>query len=331
MSRIEARYYEKLDEERVRCLLCPHHCLLREGQKGICRVRVNEAGKLFTLNYEEVVSLALDPIEKKPLFHFYPGKLILSAGTFGCNFSCAFCQNYLLAQENPGSRRIDSDTMVEIALKTKEEGSIGLAFTYNEPSIWYEYVLETAKKLKENDLQVVLVTNGYIDKAPLEELLPCVDAMNIDLKAFSDSFYSRLCKGKLEAVKATIERAVGMTHVEITTLIIPGENDNMKEITAMARWISSLNPEIPLHLSRYHPAYRLEKSATPIQTLQEAQNLAREFLDFVYTGNIAEENKTICKECGQTLIKRSVYHTQICGLQENRCINCGNLINSIVT
>ncbi len=331
MPRIEARYYEKLDQERVRCLLCPHHCLLKEGQKGICRVRVNESGKLFTLNYEEVVSLALDPIEKKPLFHFYPGKLILSAGTFGCNFSCAFCQNYLLAQENPGSRRIDSDTMVEIALKARKEDSIGIAFTYNEPSIWYEYILETAKKLQENDLQAVLVSNGYIDKAPLEELLPFIDAMNIDLKAFSDSFYQRLCKGKLEAVKETIERAVGMTHVEITTLVIPGENDNMKEIADMSKWIASLNSEIPFHLSRYHPAYRLQKPATPIQTLKEAQNIARKHLDFVYTGNIAEENNTVCKECGQILIKRNVYDTQICGLQENRCINCGSPINYIKT
>lgn len=328
----EAMFYEKLEGKKVRCLLCPHQCLLKEEQKGLCRVRVNQRGKLFSLNYGELVSLAMDPIEKKPLFHFCPGSLILSAGTFGCNLACAFCQNYVLAHENPDTRSVEPEALVTAARQYKEEGSAGVAFTYNEPAIWYEYVRETAEKLKQENLKVVLVTNGYISKQPLEAILPYVDAMNIDVKAFNEEFYRRNCRGKLEAVQAAVETAVDKTHVEITNLVIPKENDDTDEIKALARWLASLSPDIPLHLSRYHPAYRFQREPTPERTLKQVQDAAREYLKFVYLGNLAqEENNTLCQTCGQILIRRNMFHTHILGMQNGRCSNCGSEIEYIVS
>lgn len=323
----EAMFYEQSAREKLKCLLCPHHCRLREGQEGLCRVRVNREGRLLTLNYAEVASLALDPIEKKPLYHFHPGSLILSTGTFGCNLACAFCQNYSLAHKKPETRVVDSGTLVEIAQQVRTEGSVGVAFTYNEPSIWYEYVRETAEKLKEHGLQVVLVTNGYIEAEPLQEILPLVDAMNIDVKAFNNDFYRQHCRGQLQPVLDTVEKAAAATHVEVTTLLIPGENDAAEEISSLARWLASLNKSIPLHLSRYHPAYKFNQAATPIESLQLARELAREHLDFVYLGNIiGEENNTLCLNCGKVLVERSVYEVQVKGLKNGQCQYCGNKI-----
>jgi pyruvate formate lyase activating enzyme len=328
----EAMFYEQNTPERLKCLLCPHHCRLREGQEGLCRVRVNQEGQLITLNYAEVASLALDPIEKKPLYHFYPGSLILSAGTFGCNLSCAFCQNYSLAHEKPPTKTIAASTLVEIARQVETEGSVGLAFTYNEPSIWYEYVREVAEGLKEHGLQVVLVTNGFIESKPLQEILPFVDAMNIDVKSFNNDFYRQHCRGKLQPVLNTVEKAATATHVEVTTLLIPGENDEAEEISSLARWLASLNKSIPLHLSRYHPAYKFNHSATPVKSLQVARELAQEHLNFVYLGNIpGEGNTTNCLNCGEVLVKRSVYQVEVKALKDGHCQHCGSKIDYIVT
>ncbi len=326
----EAMFYEQSAREKLKCLLCPHHCRLREGQEGLCRVRVNREGRLLTLNYAEVASLALDPIEKKPLYHFYPGSLIFSAGTFGCNLACAFCQNYSLAHDKPETRVIETSILVEIARQVETEGSVGVAFTYNEPSIWYEYVREAAEKLKEHGLLVVLVTNGYIEAKPLQEMLSLVDAMNIDVKAFNNDFYRQHCRGTLQPVLDTVERAAAETHVEVTTLLIPGENDAPEEISSLARWLASLNKSIPLHLSRYHPAYKFNRVATPAESLKVARELAREHLDFVYLGNIlGEENNTLCLNCGEVLVKRSVYEVEVKGLKNGHCRHCGSKIDYI--
>lgn len=331
MPEVEASFYEKMEEQRVKCWLCPHHCILKEGQSGLCRVRVNKEGTLFSLNYAKVASLALDPIEKKPLYHFFPGSMILSAGTYGCNLFCPYCQNYSLAHEKPPTREISPLLLTEIARQSTADGSIGFAFTYNEPTIWYEYVRDAAYSLKAAGLKSVLVTNGYIERAPLEELLPLVDAMNIDVKAFNDDFYRKHCKGRLEAVKATVERAVEMTHVEITTLLIPGENDEPEEIKALASWLAGLNPQIPLHLSRYHPAFKFSREATPAATLERAREIAREDLDFVYIGNVLqEENNTFCQTCGELLIERNIYQVENRGLRDGKCKACGSNIAYII-
>jgi len=330
MPHKEARYYKQLDRQRVECLLCPHHCKLTPDKTGLCRVRVNREGRLVTINYGELASLALDPIEKKPLYHFHPGRLILSAGTFGCNLACAFCQNYSLAQEQPPTRATEVEELLQAARATQKEGSVGVAFTYNEPSIWYEYVREAAEVLQENDLRVVLVTNGFIEPEPFRELLPLVDALNIDVKAFTDDFYVHHCRGALAPVRATVETAVEKAHVEVTTLLVPEENDAIEEVEELARWLAALNPHIPLHLSRYHPAYRFSRPATPPESLYRARQVASKHLDFVYLGNLpGEQNHTTCLECGNLLIQRHAYQVQVSGLREGHCTCCGANIDYI--
>lgn len=289
MAARPVRYFSKEEAGIMRCQLCPHQCKLKDGQSGLCRVRVNQNGELMALNYGEVSSLALDPIEKKPLYHFYPGSMILSAGSWGCNLACSFCQNYHIAHQSPVTRFITPGELLDITMECCAQGSIGLAFTYNEPVIWQEYIMDVAPLLQAQGLKVVLVSNGYIENKPLKDLLPFVDAMNIDVKAFNEKFYQRFCKARLDKVKSTVEAALEQAHIEITTLLIPGENDNETEIRALARWLASLDPDTVLHLSRYYPAYKLDLPPTPVDTLKRARDIAREYLNYVYLGNVPGE------------------------------------------
>jgi len=258
----EALYYIKGKDKKVICTLCPNNCVISDGEAGVCGVRKNEKGKLQALTYDMVSSIALDPIEKKPLDYFMPGTYILSVGTFGCNFKCGFCQNWTISQERPELENITPRALCETAANIKK--NIGIAFTYNEPSIWYEYVLETCKLNKENGLANVLVTNGYINPGPLNELLPYVDAMNIDLKSFKPDFYRDICKGKLEPVKQTIKTSAGKCHIELTNLSIPGLNDSIEEMDEMCAWIASIGRDIPLHLIPFRPLYKM--TDLPMQT-----------------------------------------------------------------
>jgi pyruvate formate lyase activating enzyme len=286
----EAMYYEKLPDGKVRCVLCPHNCVIPPEDYGICGVRVNEKGMLYSTVYQMVSSMAFDPIEKKPLYKFHPGSYILSVGTAGCNFKCPYWQNYSIARVEPDTVdtvKVTSEELVEKALQLKDQGNIGIAFTYNEPTIWYEFVYETAKLSKEKGLENVLVTNGYINPEPLGNLLPYIDAMNIDLKGYSEGFYRDICKGKLESVKKTIELAAKKCHVEITTLVIPGLNDSPEEMTEMCKWLASVSPDIPLHLSRFFPRYMMtDKPPTPLKTLSDLQGIASRYLNNVYMGNV---------------------------------------------
>lgn len=283
--KIEAMFYEKIDD-RIHCYLCPHNCVIENGHFGKCNVRTHEDGKLYTINYGEITSAAIDPIEKKPLHYFKPNSKIFSVGSFGCNFKCSFCQNYSISQYVARSEYVSSENLVETVLTMPE--NIGIAFTYNDPSIWYEYVYECAKLLKETDpsAAVVLVTNGYINEEPLKELLPFIDAMNIDLKSFSNEYYQKLCKGRKEPVLKTIEMAAKSCHVEISTLLVTGENDNLKEVEEIAEFISSVNEDIPLHLSRYFPRYKHENPPTDIDFMKEAEMVAKIYLNRVNLGNI---------------------------------------------
>lgn len=286
----EAMFYEKLDDNKVHCYLCPHNCSIPEEGRGLCGVRRNMNGTLYSLNYGEVSSIGVDPIEKKPLHRFHPGTYILSVGSVGCNLKCPFCQNHSIAQVKPEeihTHYASSDEIVSKALELKKQGNIGIAYTYNEPSIWYEFVYETAKKANENGLLNVLVTNGYIGKEPLMRLLPYIDAMNIDLKAYNEKFYSELVKGGLKEVKETIKMSAGHCHVEVTTLIIPGWNDSVEEMEEEAGWLASISPEIPLHLSRYFPQYQMtDRPATPVNTLMDLKKAAGRHLKYVYLGNV---------------------------------------------
>lgn len=281
----QAMFYEKLND-KIHCFLCPHNCVIENGHFGKCNVRTNEDGELFTINYGEITSAALDPIEKKPLHYFRPHSNIFSVGSFGCNFTCGFCQNYSISQFKAKSEFTSKEDLVNTILSI--ENNIGVAFTYNEPSIWYEYVYDTAKLLKEMDptAAVVLVTNGYISEEPLKKLLPYVDAMNIDLKSFNTDYYNNLCGGSLQPVLKTIEIAWEVCHVEITTLLVSGENDKLEEVEEIAQFLSSINNEIPLHLSRYFPRYKLKNDPTDINFMRKAEEVARKYLDKVSLGNI---------------------------------------------
>jgi Pyruvate-formate lyase-activating enzyme len=320
----EAMHYEKLDGSRVKCMLCPHGCSLSEGGIGVCRVRKNEAGTLYSLNYNRVSSIAMDPIEKKPLYHFYPGAYILSAGTVGCNFKCSFCQNYQIAQEDAETRAVTPEQLVNIA--ESQEDNIGIAFTYNEPSVWYEFVYETAKLARGKGLQNVMVTNGYIREEPLKQLLPFIDAMNIDVKGYTEQYYKNICGGLLEPVKRTVEIASSMCHVEITTLIVSDLNDSVEEIGCLSSWLSSVDRDIPLHLSRYFPNYKLKNDPTPVKTLIAARDEAMKHLNYVYVGNLwGQDNNTYCPKCRNVIVKRDDY-ISMPGLTDGRCSKCGEVI-----
>lgn len=328
----EGMHYFKEEDNINICCLCPHNCHLRSGQYGICKVRRVRNGVLETTNYGEVSSIAMDPIEKKPLYHFKPGSNILSLGSFGCNFKCGFCQNYSISMERPSTKYIDVEELLNIAVGLKGEGSVGVAFTYNEPSIWYEYIYDFAK-LKErekNNIDIVLVTNGYIAEEPLEEILLYIDAMNIDLKSFRQEFYNKVCGGRVEEVMRTIERASRGCHVEVTTLVIGDRNSSMEEIDELSSWLASVNRDIPLHLSRYYPQYRFNDPPTPIETILRARETAEKQLNFVYVGNVpGETNDTCCPDCGKLLIKRRGYSMER-HIKDNKCQYCGKNIAIIL-
>jgi pyruvate formate lyase activating enzyme len=272
------------------CEICPRRCSPGEGQLGFCRARINRGGKVVCENYGRVTSLALDPIEKKPLRMYYPGAKILSVGSYGCNMNCGYCQNCNIARADSTSvqwEAISPESLVTLAEGYRPQGNIGLAFTYNEPLIGYEFVLDCAKLAKPRGLKIVLVTNGMIEPKPWEQLLPYIDAANIDLKAFTQAGY-RALGGDLDVVKAAIVQAHGKIHLELTTLIVPGLNDDDENIRAEAAWIASVSTKIPLHLSRFFPRHRMKDTpATAPETVLRLAKIAQEHLPYVFTGNLS--------------------------------------------
>jgi pyruvate formate lyase activating enzyme len=333
----EALFYEKKDNGKVQCHLCPHECILAPGKTGECGVRSNNNGILISETYSNISALHYDPIEKKPLYHFHPGITILSIGTGGCNLSCNFCQNCSISQaivaDFAGYKSYEPEEVV--AMAESYPGNRGIAFTYNEPTVFYEYMLEVALLAKTRSLNTVMVSNGYINPEPLSQLLPCVDAFNIDLKAFTEEFYKKETKARLGPVLNTLKSlSDNNKHLEITNLIIPGLNDDRVVFTEMIEWISlELGRDTVLHLSRYFPHHRMRREATPISTLMDLYKIASSKLDFVYLGNMQtrEGQNTVCPECNTMLISRSGYNTRIEGIgSDGLCLNCNNLIDNIV-
>lgn len=281
-----------MNREQVLCDVCPKFCKLREAQIGFCRARSNIGGKIVPINYGQATSLALDPIEKKPLMRFCPGTYILSYGSYGCNLRCPYCQNASISMAGPDNcphRLITPEGLTDLAvdLSKQEPGNIGVAFTYNEPTMCFEFIRDTSKLLHEAGLKSVVVTNGGLVREYADELLPHVDALNIDLKGFSDEFY-RYVKGEFDTVKEFIKAAVEhKCHVELTTLVIPTKNDDLEEMEREAEWIASISPDIPLHLSRFFPRYKVDDlPPTPAETIYRLKDIAQKKLKYVYTGNL---------------------------------------------
>jgi pyruvate formate lyase activating enzyme len=313
----KAKYYRHYKDDILICELCPQQCKIGLGQIGICKSRKNIDGVLYSLNYGRTVSLNIDPIEKKPLYHFYPGSSILSLGSNSCNLQCGFCQNYSISQNIVGTQEITPEAILDLTRKYKCDS---VAFTYTEPITWFEFVLDTSRYLQQNGIKTVMVTNGFINPHPLKELLPYISAWNIDLKSIQNKFYVENCSGFIEPVIATIRTVAQNSHLEITNLIIPGLNDSRADIHELVDFIAEIDPHIPLHLSRYFPHYKMKQPPTPINTMISARDIAQEKLKYVYLGNIGTENKTICPVCSNLLVDRG-YQT-IANVQEGNCPIC---------
>jgi pyruvate formate lyase activating enzyme len=297
MKKQDIKDHSNNSHQRKTCEICPKSCVLKPDQVGFCGGRGNIDGEIVALNYGRVTAIGLDPIEKKPLFQFHPRSYVLSVGSYGCNLRCPFCQNSTISMEyqdewveatgNYYSRyeSIMPNKLVDLALSAKDKGNIGIAYTYNEPIIGYEYLWDCSLLAREVGLKNILITNGYCNEKPWKDLLPYIDAINIDVKGFTQGFYHKV-GGELEVVMRNVESAAKVAHVEITCLIIPGENDNPEEMEAMSKWIASINPNIPLHISRFFPQYKMnEKPPTSREAIDTLAAVAKERLKFVYKGN----------------------------------------------
>lgn len=319
-----AAYQESLSGKRVQCHLCPHRCQIASGKRGRCHARSNEDGVLQALTYGRICSSQIDPIEKKPLYHFHPGAPILSVGTWGCNLHCLFCQNSEISQQEVPNRAVTPESLVAHA---RQQGSVGIAFTYNEPLIGWEWVRDCATAFREAGLKTVLVTNGFVNPEPLDEILPLIDAMNIDIKAFHENFYRDQCGGHLKPVLETVRRAAKACHVEVTTLLVPELNDAPKELDELAEWIAdNCGVDTPAHLSAYTPRYKMRIPATRGEVLQHAREIFKQHLRYVYIGNMRTEDgsNTRCRGCDAIVVRRSGYAVDASGVRtDGTCAACG--------
>jgi pyruvate formate lyase activating enzyme len=326
----EAYLYEKQENLRVHCFLCNHRCLIKDGARGICNVRENRGGTLFSLVYGKVIARHVDPIEKKPLFHFLPGSRSYSIATAGCNFHCLFCQNADISQV-PADRMQNwgEDTAPEEVIKEALHTRCAtIAYTYTEPTIFFEFALDTARLAAKKGIRNVFVSNGYMTEECLKEIHPDLHGANVDLKAFTDRYYKELCGAKLAPVLKTLETMVKLgIWLEVTTLLVPGRNDSEEELTDLAEFLARLDPGIPWHISRFHPTYKLTSiHATPPQTIRRARDIGYEAgLKYVYTGNLPGDTgeKTFCHHCGETLIDRYGFSVRKDTVKEGRCPKCG--------
>jgi len=338
-----AKYWTKLDagSNDVQCRLCPRNCVIRDSRRGFCGVRKNIGGILYSLVYGKAVSLHVDPIEKKPLYHFYPGTEILSFGTIGCNLACKFCQNWEISKAKPEEYPVEDVTPEQIVQAAIDRGCRSIAYTYTEPTIFFEYVLDTAKLARKRGIKNVLVTNGYMNEEPFNELYRYIDAANVDLKAFTQKFYADMASSRLQPVLDTLKRIVDQrkkgkinTWLEITNLIIPGLNDSFPQIEKMCGWINeNLGDDVPLHFSKFFPMYMaVDRLPTPKETLVNAYKAAKRVgLKYVYIGNLwtEKEDDTYCQKCRKLLISRIGMRVEKNIIKNGRCPECGELIAGV--
>ncbi|MFO7956423.1 MAG: AmmeMemoRadiSam system radical SAM enzyme [Candidatus Brocadiia bacterium] len=330
-ERVEARFYRTGDENAVDCHLCSHRCHIAEGKRGFCRVRENRDGTLYTHTYGRLIAEHLDPIEKKPLYHVQPGTQSHSIATPGCNFRCSFCQNWRISQVDatPGFESIGYVEPEETVRKAVRQGAASIAYTYTEPTIFMEYALDCAELAQDQGLKNVFVTNGYQTPEAIDAMAGLIDAANVDLKAFTEEFYRHFCRAHLEPVLEAIRtmHEAGI-HVEVTTLVVPGQNDDDEQLQGIAEFIADVSADMPWHISRFHPDYQeTELTATPVETMERAQELGQEAgLNYIYLGNVLtpEGQNTRCPECGHLLVRRSGLGRPEVAISEPKCPECGH-------
>ncbi|MFB0565245.1 MAG: AmmeMemoRadiSam system radical SAM enzyme [Candidatus Aminicenantaceae bacterium] len=332
----EAMLYSPLEGSRVHCYLCSHHCKIAPSKYGVCGVRQNIGGKLYTHVYGDVIAAHVDPIEKKPLYHFLPETTSFSIATVGCNFQCPFCQNWQISQASKGKERdisgykLPPEEVVSQALKHRCQS---ISYTYTEPTIFFEYAYDTAKMAHEKGLANVFVTNGFMTADALELINPYLDACNVDLKSFREEFYKKVCKANLQPVLESIRLMKRLDiWVEVTTLVVPDENDGEEELRSIARFIAEVDSDIPWHISRFHPDYKYTHShATPLETLRKAYSVGRdEGLRYIYIGNVlGEAEDTVCPFCGHTLIRRQGYFIELQRVKNSHCPSCGKPVAGV--
>lgn len=330
------KYFESLDSGKVKCTLCPRNCTISEGNRGVCFVRKNEAGTVVLTTYGKSSGFAIDPIEKKPLYHFHPGSSIFSFGTAGCNLTCKFCQNWDISRAKDFDRLTQKASPDDIANTIKSSNTKSVAFTYNEPIIFMEYAIDTAIACHELGISTVAVTAGYINKEPREEFFKHMDAANVDLKGFTDNFYKKLCGAHLEPVLETLKyiKKKTKTWLEVTTLLIPGENDSEKELNEMCEWaVDNLGKDVPWHFSAFHPAFNyIDSYRTPPETLFRARKIAMsKGMKYVYTGNVydPEGGSTYCHKCNTMIIEREFYDIKNYKIKDGKCTKCGTKVSGV--
>ncbi len=331
----EGMLYKKIDGNKVVCNLCSHKCNIKESQYGLCKVRQNIDGCLYTLVYGNLIATQVDPIEKKPFYHFLPGTKSLSIATPGCNFRCSFCQNWQISQFEKNQLKTSSKNYFKpekIVEKALDLDCISISYTYTEPTIFFEYAYDVCKIAKDHSIKNTFVTNGYMSKKALEKISPYLDAANVDLKSFREEFYNNMCKARLKPVLDTIKKMKELgIWVEVTTLIVPKENDSDEELNDIADFISTVGKEIPWHISRFHPDYKYNNSKpTPIKTLEKAYKIGKKHgLKYVYLGNVSFDNTTLCRRCNKDLIRRNYVGTEQNNIKNGKCKYCGKTIEGV--
>ena len=331
----EAMLYKKMEGGNVSCFLCSHNCLISDEKFGICNVRENRGGTLYTHSYGKLIAQKVDPVEKKPLYHFFPGSSSFSIAAIGCNFQCGFCQNWQISQVKEAKTLglyPEEVNPVDVVNRAIQSGSKSISYTYTEPTIFFEYAFEISQLAKKEGLFNIFVTNGFMTEEMIQAIHPYLDGANIDLKSFRDDYYKKVCKGRLSPVLKSIETMKKLDiWIEVTTLVVPGQNDSEEELKKIAHFLADLDPSIPWHISRFYPQYKMEGAeSTPLEILNRANEIGKNAgLRYVYLGNVGKGNNTYCYKCGLLLVERFGFSIKTYQIKEGHCPDCGSPIHGV--